>query len=93
MDRGPVDNVTTVIPPGSAVVVAFLQALAEVKDLTAFPTLGVCPGSISFRTATTVVANGQTSVNLQCIDSKSDAGTVAEGQALNAACDALLAYP
>lgn len=84
------DGTPKSFPPGSAAVVAFLEALVAVNDLAAIPTReGSCRKSTSFGTRTTVRANGQTSGDLQCIDSQSDAGEVDSGGALYAACTTL----
>ena len=86
---GPLDGTPKSFPPGSTDVLLFLQALAGVNDLSAIPIRRSCTKSISFGTETTVRANGQTSGDLQCIDSGSNAGDVTAGQALFSACRSL----
>jgi len=83
------DGTPKSFPPGSTDVLAVLQALAGVNDLSAIPIGRNCPKSISFGTTTTVRANGKTSGDLQCIDSESDAGDVTAGKALYEACRSL----
>lgn len=90
---GALDGTPKTFPPASADVLVFLQALAAVNDLSAIPIRRSCTKSISFGTTTTVTANGQTTGDLQCIDSESDAGDVTAGQALFAACRTLQRSP
>jgi len=90
---GPLDGTPKSFPPGSPDVLVFLQALAGVNDLSAIPIRRNCTKSISFGTTTTVRANGQTSGDLQCVDSESDAGDATAGEALYDACGSLERSP